>query len=61
MTVKKAYLYFEKDQVSTPFVYKLIKDFDLVVNIFRSKVTPGKDGYLSVELEGDDEAIEKGI
>jgi ferredoxin len=61
MISRKAYLHFSKDQTSKPFVYSLIKEFNLVVNIFRSKVNPGSDGYLSVELEGTAEDLERGL
>ncbi len=61
MTTRKAYLHFLKDQASKPFVYELIKEFDLVVNIFRAKVNPGNDGYLSVELKGESDSIDRAV
>ncbi len=61
MATKKAYLHFPADQTSNPFVCELVRDFHLVVNIFRAVVTPGKDGYLSLELKGAQDDIDRGF
>lgn len=56
---KKAYLHFPKEMTEQPFIGQLIKDFGLTVNIFRAKVTPGEGGYLSVEISGKEEDIQR--
>ncbi|MBN2343347.1 MAG: 4Fe-4S binding protein [Deltaproteobacteria bacterium] len=58
---KKAYLHFPKEMTDKPFIGNLIKEFDLTINIFRAKVTPGEGGYLSIEIVGDDEQIQNGF
>ncbi len=44
MITKKIYLYFPKSETEKPIVYQLVKEFDLIVNIFRAKVTPRGGG-----------------
>ena len=44
---RKLYLYFPKSETEKPIVYKLVKDYGLIINIFRAKVTPEEEGYLS--------------
>ncbi len=59
MITKKIYLYFPKSETEKPIVYHLVKEFDLIVNIFRAKVTPEEEGYLSLEVTGQPENIER--
>lgn len=46
--------------VNQPILYELVKKFDLVPNVRRASVTQ-KFGYIQLELQGSEEAIEKGI
>jgi len=59
MITKKIYLYFPKSETEKPIVYHLVKDFDLIVNIFRAKVTSEEEGYLSLEVTGTPENIDR--
>ncbi|MCL2340587.1 MAG: 4Fe-4S binding protein [Proteobacteria bacterium] len=59
MITKKVSLYFPKTETDKPIVYQLVKNYDLVVNIFRAKVTPEEEGYLSLEVTGDQENIDR--
>lgn len=59
MITKKIYLYFPKSETEKPIVYQLVKEFDLIVNIFRAKVTPEEEGYLSLEVTGSQENIDR--
>ncbi len=61
MTKKKVLLKFPQNGVSKPFTYRLIKDYDLIVNIFKARVTPEETGELWIELEGSDDRIKKGL
>lgn len=61
MITKKTYLYFPKSETERPIVYHLVKDYDLVVNIFRAKVTPEDEGYLSLDITGTEENIERAL
>lgn len=58
---KKLYLYFPKSETEKPIVYNLVKDFDLVINIFRAKVTPEEEGYLSLDVTGKAADIDRAL
>jgi len=61
MLTKKLLLYFPKCEVEKPIVYHLVKDYDLMVNIFRAKVTPEEEGYLLLDVTGSAASIEQAI
>lgn len=50
-------LIFSPESYSKPITYYLVKNFDLRINILRAEVTPGEEGHLLMELEGEDENI----
>ncbi len=56
---KRMVLSFPLTKVNEPVTYKLIKDFDILVNIINADITPGKEGKLLVELKAPRENIEK--
>lgn len=58
---KKLALKFPRHLVREPITYRLVKDYDLVVNIIKAKITPYEEGRLDLEVSGKKEAIEKGI
>jgi L-aspartate semialdehyde sulfurtransferase ferredoxin len=60
-TTRKLLLYFPKSETEKPIVYHLVKDFDLVVNIFRAKVTPEEYGYLALDVSGTEEDLKRGM
>ena len=45
--------------VEEPVTYKLVKEFDLSVNILRAKVQPRESGRMVVELKGDSDKMEQ--
>lgn len=58
---KKLMLWFPKCECEKPIIYHLVKDYDLVVNIFRAKVTPEEEGYLVLDVTGTEKDIEKAL
>lgn len=54
---RKLMLRFPSCECEKPIIYHLVKDHDLVVNVFRAKVTPEEEGYLVLDLTG----LEKNI
>ncbi len=44
------------ETANEPIVWRLVKDFDLRVNILRAEISPGQEGNLLVEIGVDDEA-----
>ena len=61
MLKKGLVLRFPPDIVDQPIVYRLVKDFNLVFNILKAMITPGKEGIMILELSGDRENLEKGL
>ena len=61
MITKKLMLYFPKCECEKPIIYHLVKDHDLVVNVFRAKVTPEEEGFLVLDVTGTEEQIQDGI
>lgn len=57
MTTRKILLYFPKCETEKPIVYHLVKDYNLMINIFRAKVTPAEEGYLLLDISGSDPDI----
>ncbi|MGI6412416.1 MAG: NIL domain-containing protein [Syntrophomonadaceae bacterium] len=53
--------YFSAAQSEQPIIYRLVKNFDLVINILKADINPQKEGYLVVELEGTKEKYQEGI
>ena len=58
---RKLNLYFPRSEAEKPIVYHLVKDYDLVINIFRAKVTPQEEGYLIIDVTGTEQNIEDAI
>ena len=61
MTKKTIYLHFPPERVREPVIYRLVKDFDLVVNILQAKIEPNEHGHALVELTGNRSDIQRGI
>jgi len=61
IVTKKLMLYFPKCECEKPIIYHLVKDHDLVVNVFRAKVTPEEEGFLVLDVTGTEEQIQSGI
>jgi len=55
---KKLMLFFPRCECEKPIIYHLVKDHNLVVNIYRAKVTPEEEGYLVLDVTGTEEDIE---
>lgn len=61
MITKKVLLFLPSTRVDKPIIYDLVKEFDLVVNIFRAKITPEEQGYLVLDLTGKNDKIEQSL
>lgn len=55
------YLKFPPKVVDKPIVYRLVKDYDLIFNILKAFITPGKEGIMILEIEGSQENLSKGL
>ena len=58
---KKLMLFFPKCECEKPIIYHLVKDYGLIVNVFRAKVTPEEEGYLVLDVTGTEKDIEKAM
>ena len=61
MITKKLLLWFPKCECERPIIYHLVRDYNLVVNVFRAKVTPEEEGYLVLDVSGTEEDIERAL
>ena len=61
MTTKKLLLRFPKCETEKPIVYQLVKEYNLMINIFAAKVTQDQEGFLVLDVTGKDEWIERGM
>ncbi len=61
MTKKRIVLRFPNDLLEKPVTYHLIRDFDLVVNILKAKITPREEGLLVLAIEGERKNVEAGL
>ncbi|MDD2233747.1 MAG: 4Fe-4S binding protein [Desulfitobacteriaceae bacterium] len=53
MSPKRIVLYFNADTSDKPMIYRLVKDYDLIINIVKANVNPQKEGTMVLEVEGE--------
>jgi ferredoxin len=58
---KKLMLFFPLCECEKPIIYHLVKDYNLLVNVYRAKVTPDEFGYLVLDVTGSEKDIKRGI
>lgn len=58
---KKLALTYPRHLVSEPIISNLAKDYDLVINIIKAKITPDEEGRLDLEVSGEKYNIDKAI
>ena len=61
MISKKIVLKFSAALVEQPIIYRLIKNFDLMVNIIKAEINPRCEGSLIMELSGQPDNFSEGI
>lgn len=61
MITRKVFFRFPKCETEKPIVYHLVRDYGLIINIFRAKVTPDEEGYLVLDMTGEEAAVDGGI
>jgi ferredoxin len=61
MTTTKVVLRFPPELSDQPVTYKLIKEYDLMVNILRGHITPKEEGMLVLELTGKKKQLDRGM
>ena len=58
---RRVILAFPKFTAGQPIITGLIREYDLEVNIYRASVTPNEEGYIALDIKGDEEQIEEGL
>ncbi|MFY9173979.1 MAG: NIL domain-containing protein [Peptococcia bacterium] len=52
MAPEKIVLRFSAERSEQPIIYKLIRDYGLMVNILKASINPHKEGIMVIELTG---------
>jgi ferredoxin len=58
---KRFVLTFPPEEVERPYIYRLVKDFDVMPNILRATINPQDVGHMVLELNGKQDAIDRGL
>ena len=59
---KKGNRLFTKEDIDNfHIIYHLVKDYNLVVNVFRARITPEEEGYLVLDVTGTQRDIDKAM
>ncbi len=59
MATQRIILRFGAESADKPIIYRLVKDYDLVINILRADVNPRMEGTMVLAITGDN--CEEGI
>ena len=61
MTSKRFVLTFPPSATGEPITYNLVKKYDIMVNIVRADVSPGKIGHLVMEMTAPAKVLKQGM
>ena len=61
MRTSQFILHYRPEVVHEPILYQLVKTFDLVPNIIKANVNPDQEGYIALELQGEDANFEAAL
>lgn len=61
MQKKRVVFSYPPHLVDQPVISKLVKEFDLEVNIMRAHITPNEQGRLVLEITGKRQSLEAGL
>lgn len=61
MPQKSVRLHFSKETANQPVVSRLIKDFNVELNILQAHITPEEDGTMFALFNGSDEDLNKAL
>lgn len=53
MPTRRIVLRFDASIADKPVIFRLVKDYDLVINILRANVSPQKEGLMVLAISGD--------
>jgi len=58
---RKVVLHFPTRIVEQPLIYNLIKNYDLSFNILKASIIPNQEGYVVLEISGEQGNYDQGI
>ena len=61
MMTRRILLMFPADVSEKPIITYLVRDYDLEVNIYRALVNKQEEGYMVLDISGEESKIEAGI
>ncbi|NLN31235.1 MAG: 4Fe-4S binding protein [Bacteroidales bacterium] len=61
MASKRFVLTFPPDATGQPITYNLIKKYDIMINIVKADVSPGKIGHLVIEMTAPAKVLKEGM
>lgn len=61
MTKKTVHLRFPPQQAQEPIIYKLVKEYDLVVNLLRARIEPNEEGHAIIEVSGSRADVNRAV
>ena len=61
MQKKRVVFSYPQQLVDQPIITRMVKDFDLTINILRARITPKDEGRMVLEIIGKRSALEAGI
>jgi len=61
MYSKKIVIRYTPDIVQEPVIYQLVKQYNLVFNILKARISPRREGVIVLELSGSKEDFDLGI
>ena len=61
MTSRRFVLTFPPDATGEPITYNLIKKYDIMVNIVKADVSPGRIGHLVMEMTAPGKVLKEGM
>jgi len=61
MISKRFVLTFPPAQTGEPIMYNLIRKYDIMVNIVKADISPGKIGHLVMEMTGQSKMLREGM
>jgi L-aspartate semialdehyde sulfurtransferase ferredoxin len=54
---EKYILEYSSATANDPVIYTLVRRYDIKVNILRAEISPGQEGNMLVELDGDEKSL----
>jgi len=58
---RRFFLKFGQDQINSPVICNLVKTTSVNMNILKADITPGKEGYLLLELDDTGEKVNEAL